>query len=140
VVTVYVVKEGALLLTKADGIKKKVSSGKMNVELKSKTIAYNYDIEPKEESQHPMPTCEFFDKDVLLSVLKCLQVYEDKVNEVSVKPPQMPEENEELLNATTSRIHALETELEATKKALNELIESMEKMKEAQFRKRIFCW
>jgi hypothetical protein len=131
-----------------DGIKKKVSSGKMNAaELKSKTIGYNYDTEPKEESQHPMPTSEFSDKDVLSSVLKRLQDLEDKVNEVSTKPPQMPEEKEELLNAATNRIHALETELEATKKALKEaldkqeeLIESMEQMKEAQFRKRRFCW
>lgn len=129
-----------------DGMKKKVSSGNKNAELKSKTIAYNYETEPKEESQHPT-TCEFTAKDVLPSVLKRLQELEDKVNEVSAKPPQMPEEKEELLNAATSRIHALETELEATKKALKEalakqeeLIESMEKMKELQFRKRRFCW
>ena len=129
-----------------DGIKKKVSSGNMNAELKSKTIAYNYETEPEEESQHPT-TCEFTAKDVLPSVLKRLQELEDKVNEVSAKPPQMPEEKEELLNVATSRIHALETELEATKKALKEalakqeeLIESMEKMKELQFRKRRFCW
>lgn len=130
-----------------DGIKKKVSSGNMNAELKSKTVAYNYGTEPKEESQHPMPTREFTEKDVLPSVLKRLQELEDKVNEVSAKPPQMPEEKEEMLNAATSRIHALETDLEATKKALKEalgkqeeLIEMMEQMKEAQFRKRRFCW
>lgn len=131
----------------ADGIKEKVSSGNMKAEMKSKAMAYNYDTEPKEESQHPMPTCEFTEKDVLPSVLKRLQELEDKVNEVSAKPPQMPEEKEELLNAATSRIHTLETELEATKKALREalgkqeeLIEVMEQLKEAQFRKRRFCW
>eukprot|EP01018_Ginkgo_biloba_P003579 Gb_22276 [translate_table: standard] len=127
------------------GVEKKISSG--SVEPSCNALEYNYDSLPKEESQHPTPATEFNENDILASVLKRLENLEEQFNELGAKPLQMPPEKEALLNAAVSRVATLETELEATKEALQaayvkqeELIEYMEHLKESKFNKRRFCW
>ncbi|KAG5221718.1 phosphatidylinositol/phosphatidylcholine transfer protein [Salix suchowensis] len=53
-----------------------------------------------------------------MTVLKRMAELEDKVSVLSAKPVSMPPEKEEMLNAAISRVDALEQELMATKKAL----------------------
>lgn len=51
-----------------------------------------------------------------LMMMKRMSSLEEKVITLSQKPPTMPLEKEELLNAALSRVHGLEQELSATKK------------------------
>eukprot|EP00252_Welwitschia_mirabilis_P000513 TRINITY_DN10481_c0_g4_i3.p1 TRINITY_DN10481_c0_g4~~TRINITY_DN10481_c0_g4_i3.p1 ORF type:complete len:201 (-),score=44.10 TRINITY_DN10481_c0_g4_i3:276-878(-) len=129
-----------------DTEKRGTKGNKMNASCSSVTI-YDYDNASNSKSQHPMPACEFSEKDVLPTVLRRLQALEGKVADLNAKPPQMPPEKEEALNNAVSRISTLETELEATKKALHEalakqgeLMEIIDRLKEAKFHKRRFCW
>ncbi|GLJ49329.1 hypothetical protein SUGI_1042830 [Cryptomeria japonica] len=126
-------------------VESKSTSGKS--ELYSNTMLYNDDSGPQEDLQHPMPACELTVNDILPSMVKRLQALEDKVNELSAKPPQMPLEKVELLNAAVNRIDVLESELDMAKQALQtalckqvELIEYIEQLKESHFQKRKFCW
>lgn len=79
-----------------------------------------------------------------MSVLKRMAELEDKVSVLSMKPAAMPAEKEEMLNAAISRVDALEQELTATKKALEdslgrqeELIAYLDKKKK---KKKLFSW
>ncbi|RWW13704.1 hypothetical protein GW17_00022569 [Ensete ventricosum] len=65
---------------------------------------------PVEPAAPTVPVAEFS------SALKRLGELEEKVSILSKKPPQMPSEKEEMLNAAVKRVDALETELAATKK------------------------
>jgi len=58
----------------------------------------------------------------LTSVLRRLDELEEKVQTFEVKPPQVPFEKEELLNAAVHRVDALEAELISMKKALYEAL------------------
>lgn len=51
-----------------------------------------------------------------MMMMKRMNDLEDKVITLSQKPPTMPPEKEELLNAALSRVHELEQELSSTKK------------------------
>ncbi|KAH9318344.1 hypothetical protein KI387_020113, partial [Taxus chinensis] len=119
-------------------VESKGTSGK--VELNINTTMYNDAAGPQEELRHPKPAYEFTVNDILPSMVQRLQALEDKVNEISAKPPQMPLEKEELLNAAVNRIDVLESELDMAKQALQtalakqvELIEYIEQFKESQF-------
>uniref|UniRef100_A0A804J8N4 CRAL-TRIO domain-containing protein n=2 Tax=Musa acuminata TaxID=4641 RepID=A0A804J8N4_MUSAM len=71
---------------------------------------------PVEPAAPTLPAAEFS------SALKRLGNLEEKVSILSKKPPQMPSEKEEILNAAVKRVDALETELAATKKALEDAL------------------
>ncbi|KAJ6288389.1 hypothetical protein OIU76_024387 [Salix suchowensis] len=79
-----------------------------------------------------------------MTVLKRMAELEDKVSVLSAKPVSMPPEKEEMLNAAISRVDALEQELMATKKALEnslaqqaELVAYLDKKKK---KKKMFFW
>ncbi|XP_017699399.2 phosphatidylinositol/phosphatidylcholine transfer protein SFH12-like isoform X2 [Phoenix dactylifera] len=84
------------------------------------------------------------------SVMKRLMKLEENVNILSMKPAEMPIEKEEQLKAAVSRVDALEAELAATKKALEdafvrqeELLAYVEKKKKKKKKKsklNPFCW
>lgn len=73
-------------------------------------------------------TCDHYSADLsyqgytgngtLTSVLRRLGELEEKVQTLEVKPPQVPLEKEELLNAAVHRVDALEAELISMKKVL----------------------
>ncbi|KAB5547598.1 hypothetical protein DKX38_011004 [Salix brachista] len=80
-----------------------------------------------------------------MTVLKRMAELEDKVSVLSAKPVSMPPEKEEMLNAAISRVDALEQELMATKKALEnslaqqaELVAYLDKKKKKK--KKMFFW
>ncbi|KAK1352234.1 phosphatidylinositol/phosphatidylcholine transfer protein SFH12-like [Heracleum sosnowskyi] len=92
------------------------------------------DLVKGQESSN-MPVVTVTQNDYLM-MMKRMNELEDKVINLSQKPPIMPPEKEELLNAALSRVHQLEQELSSTKKALDdalvrqeELIAFMEKRK-----------
>ncbi|KAL7002681.1 hypothetical protein U1Q18_003838 [Sarracenia purpurea var. burkii] len=63
-----------------------------------------------------IPTVEY------MSIMKRMGELEEKVVVLSNKPAAMPLEKEEMLNAALSRVEALEQELSATKKALEDAL------------------
>ncbi|XP_043708969.1 phosphatidylinositol/phosphatidylcholine transfer protein SFH12-like isoform X2 [Telopea speciosissima] len=63
-----------------------------------------------------------------MTVMKRMGELEEKVNVLSMKPAAMPAEKEEMLNAAVSRVDALEQELMATKKALEDSIARQEEL------------
>ncbi|CAA7408571.1 unnamed protein product [Spirodela intermedia] len=78
------------------------------------------------------------------AVLKRLGDLEEKVSVLSKKPTEIPPEKEELLMAAVSRVEALEAELEATRKALQdalgkqeELLASMDEKKKKKKKSRL---
>ncbi|GMY12117.1 phosphatidylinositol/phosphatidylcholine transfer protein SFH12-like isoform X2 [Fagus crenata] len=78
-------------------------------------------------------------------VLKRMAELEDKVSVLSVKPAAMPAEKEEMLNAAISRVDALEQELMATKKALEESLTQQAELvayldKKKKKKKNLFGW
>ncbi|XP_024030279.1 phosphatidylinositol/phosphatidylcholine transfer protein SFH6 [Morus notabilis] len=100
---------------------------------------------PKEEFRPPSPALR--KKDLLSSALKKLSELEEKVDKLQAKPFEMPYEKEELLNAAVYRVDALEADLIATKKALHEallrqeeLLEYIDRQREAKLRKKRWCW
>ncbi|XP_077219591.1 phosphatidylinositol/phosphatidylcholine transfer protein SFH3-like [Tasmannia lanceolata] len=62
------------------------------------------------------------------SVIKRLGELEEKVKILSMKPSEMPIDKEEMLNATVSRVDALEAELRTTKKALEDALVLQEEL------------
>ncbi|CAA6665601.1 unnamed protein product [Spirodela intermedia] len=81
------------------------------------------------------------------AVLKRLGELEEKVSAFSEKPTEMTLEKEEMLNAAVCRIGTLETELEATKKALQdalvrqeELLAAVDKKKKKKSKLNPFRW
>ncbi|CAB4320473.1 unnamed protein product [Prunus armeniaca] len=55
-------------------------------------------------------------------MMKRMAELEEKVNALSSKPAVMPPEKEDLLNVALNRVNALEQELSATKKALEDTL------------------
>ncbi|KAG6534606.1 phosphatidylinositol/phosphatidylcholine transfer protein SFH12-like [Zingiber officinale] len=78
--------------------------------------------------------------------LRRLGELEEKVTVLSNKPTEMPPEKEEMLNAAVKRVDALEVELAATKKALEDTLEKQKELlayvekrkKKKKFNP--FCW
>ncbi|CAN6479576.1 unnamed protein product [Victoria cruziana] len=75
-----------------------------------------------------------------------LQRLETMINELSKRPPEIPEEKEGLLLDSLDRIKSVESDLEKTKKALHgmvlkqyELAESMEKLQDSKAQRRALC-
>jgi len=82
-----------------------------------------------------------------LTVMKRMAELEEKVSVLSIKPATMPVEKVEMLNAAVSRVDALEQELMATKKALEdslvrqeELLAYIEKKKKKKKKLNPFRW
>ncbi|BBH09376.1 SEC14-like 3, partial [Prunus dulcis] len=67
----------------------------------------------------PAPTISRND---YMNMMKRMAELEEKVNAVSSKPAVMPPEKEDLLNVALNRVNALEQELSATKKALEDTL------------------
>ncbi|XP_029123732.1 phosphatidylinositol/phosphatidylcholine transfer protein SFH6 isoform X2 [Elaeis guineensis] len=81
------------------------------------------------------------------SAMKRLGELEEKVNILSMKPAEMPVEKEEQLKDAVSRVNAMEAELAATKKALEdalarqeELVAYVDKKKKKKSKLNPFCW
>lgn len=69
----------------------------------------------KGQASSSMPLVTVSQNDYMM-MMKRMNDLEDKVITLSQKPPTMPPEKEELLNAALSRVHELEQELSSTKK------------------------
>ncbi|XP_018676016.1 phosphatidylinositol/phosphatidylcholine transfer protein SFH3 isoform X1 [Musa acuminata AAA Group] len=96
------------------------------------------------QSQLPAPTVSAAE---FSSVLKRLGELEEKVSVLSTKPAEMAPEKEEMLNAAVMRVDALEAELAATKKALEdalvqqqEILAYIDKKKKRKNKLNPFCW
>ncbi|XP_023517744.1 phosphatidylinositol/phosphatidylcholine transfer protein SFH12-like [Cucurbita pepo subsp. pepo] len=63
-----------------------------------------------------------------MSTLKRMAKLEERVNNLCSKPADLPREKEELLNAVTSRVEALEQDLLVTKKVLEETLARQEEI------------
>ncbi|XP_042482684.1 phosphatidylinositol/phosphatidylcholine transfer protein SFH3-like isoform X2 [Macadamia integrifolia] len=94
--------------------------------------------------QVPAPTVSLAE---YMTVMKRMGELEEKVNVLSSKPAEMPADKEEMLNAAVSRVDALEQELMATKKALEdslakqeELLDYLEKKKKKKKSLNPFSW
>nr|AAL83356.1 Putative phosphatidylinositol phosphatidylcholine transfer protein [Oryza sativa Japonica Group]AAN04503.1 Putative phosphatidylinositol phosphatidylcholine transfer protein [Oryza sativa Japonica Group]AAP51934.1 CRAL/TRIO, N-terminus family protein, expressed [Oryza sativa Japonica Group] len=80
------------------------------------------------------------------SSTKRLSDIEEKVIAILTKPAEMPADKEEMLKTAVSRVSALEEELAATKKALQETLERQEEImayiekKKKKKSKRLFRW
>uniref|UniRef100_A0A5B7A3Y9 CRAL-TRIO domain-containing protein n=1 Tax=Davidia involucrata TaxID=16924 RepID=A0A5B7A3Y9_DAVIN len=75
--------------------------------------------------QLPEPTISSAD---YMTVVKRMGELEEKMSVLSAKPVVMPPEKEEMLNATLSRVDALEQQLSATKKALEDALVRQEEL------------
>nr|DAD21586.1 TPA_asm: hypothetical protein HUJ06_023049 [Nelumbo nucifera] len=80
-----------------------------------------YYVDPmiKDQSQLSGPSIS---ETQYLSIMKRMDELEEKVTVLSMKPAEMSAEKEEMLNAAVRRIEALEQELMATKKALEDAL------------------
>ncbi|GFY89712.1 SEC14-like 3 [Actinidia rufa] len=79
-----------------------------------------YGVDPMTKPhQSPAPTISSTE---YLSIMKRMGELEEKVTVLSNKPAVMPPEKEEMLNAALNRVDALEQELSATKKALEDAL------------------
>ncbi|XP_042495960.1 phosphatidylinositol/phosphatidylcholine transfer protein SFH12-like isoform X2 [Macadamia integrifolia] len=79
----------------------------------------------KHHHQLPEPAISRAD---YMTAMKRMAELEEKVNVLSMKPAAMPAEKEEMLNAAVSRVDALEQELMATKKALEDSLTRQEEL------------
>ncbi|KAI3525359.1 hypothetical protein L2E82_51606 [Cichorium intybus] len=82
-----------------------------------------------------------------LNLMKRLADLEEKVIALTGKPTELPPEKEEMLNSALRRLDALETELAAAKKALDEarfqqqeMVAYLEKQKRRRRKKKYFCF
>ncbi|OIW11017.1 hypothetical protein TanjilG_22824 [Lupinus angustifolius] len=77
------------------------------------------------------------------TVMKRMVELEEKMADINNNPPTMPPEKEEMLNATISRADALEQELQATKKALEDSLTKQEEitayMEKKKMKKKTWC-
>ncbi|PIA55840.1 hypothetical protein AQUCO_00700277v1 [Aquilegia coerulea] len=96
---------------------------------------YNTDLMTKGQAPYQLSGPGFSSTDYL-AMMKRMTDLEEKVSVLSSKPATMPAEKEEMLTAAVNRVDALEQELGATKKALddalvrqNELLAQVEKKK-----------
>ncbi|XVF15812.1 hypothetical protein REPUB_Repub09cG0188600 [Reevesia pubescens] len=81
-----------------------------------------YCVDSEVKSQEPsakLPPAAF-STDELMSVMKRMAELEERVSIMNTKPTIMPPEKEEMLNSAINRADALEQELMATKKALED--------------------
>ncbi|CAL8175986.1 unnamed protein product [Prunus armeniaca] len=69
----------------------------------------------------PLPAPAISSNDYM-NMMKRMAELEEKVNALSSKPTVMPPEKEDLLNVALNRVNALEQELSATKKALEDTL------------------
>lgn len=90
---------------------------------------------------------EYSGNGTLTSVLGRLDELEEKVHTLEAKPPQVPFEKEELLNAAVRRVDALEAELISVKKALyetlirqDELLAQIDRQQTVKFCRRKLCF
>ncbi|KAF0925032.1 hypothetical protein E2562_015339 [Oryza meyeriana var. granulata] len=81
------------------------------------------------------------------ALVKRLSDLEEKVAALSARPPEMPAEKEDMLKAAVTRVEALETELESTKKLLEtsvgqqeEVLAYIEKKKKKSKMQNPFRW
>ncbi|CAM8950259.1 unnamed protein product [Rhodiola kirilowii] len=81
----------------------------------------DYGIDMKSQ-MHQLPAPTTISSDEHMALLKRMAELEAKMCSFSAKPVIMPPEKEELLNAAISRIEALELELSATKKTLEDTV------------------
>ncbi|KAK3152086.1 hypothetical protein QOZ80_2BG0154090 [Eleusine coracana subsp. coracana] len=70
------------------------------------------------QGQLPSPDAVTISKAQYQALIKRLDDLEEKVAAMTARPPEMPSEKEEMLKSAISRVEALETELESTKKLL----------------------
>ncbi|GMH13452.1 hypothetical protein Nepgr_015293 [Nepenthes gracilis] len=95
------------------------------------------------ENPHKLPSRTISGEE-LFAVMKRMGELEGKVIALSAKPAVMPPEKEEMLNAALSRVDALEQELSATKKALEESLQGQAKLiayvEKKKKKKRLFHW
>ncbi|KAJ8770657.1 hypothetical protein K2173_021304 [Erythroxylum novogranatense] len=89
----------------------------------SNSPAYTEESEVKQKQIAPAVSKEDF-----MAVVKRTAALEEKMSVLSTKPDTMPPEKEEMLNAALSRVDALEQELVATKKALEESLSKQEEV------------
>lgn len=82
--------------------------------LYSSSMPGNDDLD-KGQASCNMPLVTVTHNDYVM-MMKRMSDLEDKVITLSQKPPTMPPEKEELLNAALSRVHELEQELSSTRK------------------------
>nr|XP_023917876.1 phosphatidylinositol/phosphatidylcholine transfer protein SFH12-like isoform X2 [Quercus suber] len=91
--------------------------------------------------QLPEPAISVSD---FMSVLKRMAELEEKANVLSMKPAAMPAEKEEMLNAAICRVDALEQELGATRKALEQSLAQQEELlaylDKKKKKKNLFGW
>ncbi|GAB2218988.1 hypothetical protein Drorol1_Dr00006613 [Drosera rotundifolia] len=92
-------------------------------------------------ASHSISEAEFF------AIMKRMGELEGKVIALSAKPAEMPPEKEEMLNLALGKVDALELELSATKKALDESLQKhselmayVEKKKRRRRLSAIFYW
>jgi hypothetical protein len=72
----------------------------------------------QEQGQLPRPDTVTISTAQYQALVKRLDDLEEKVAAMAARPPEMPAEKEEMLRSAASRVEALETELESTKKVL----------------------
>ncbi|GMI76944.1 SEC14-LIKE 12, SEC14-like 12 [Hibiscus trionum] len=97
-------------------------------------------------SQEPPPGAHSAEE--LMSVMKRMEELEERLTVINTKPSAMPPDKEELLNTALTRADALELELMATKKALEdsfaqqqELAAYLEKKKKKKKKTlNLICW
>ncbi|PON65138.1 CRAL-TRIO lipid binding domain containing protein [Parasponia andersonii] len=96
---------------------------------------------------HQLPAPAPISNAEYMTMMKRMAELEEKVSVLSMKPVAMPLEKEEMLNAAINRVSALEQELSAAKKALDdalvrqeELVSYIEKKKKKKKKFNPFCW
>ncbi|KAJ3695327.1 hypothetical protein LUZ60_000704 [Juncus effusus] len=95
----------------------------------------------------PSPSPNYTNSKVLDLVVKRVAELEEKVHILQNRPSKMPNDKDELLEASVKRVDALEAELISTKKALHEALMTQEELlayidrqQDAKFRKKKCCF
>ncbi|XP_019448484.1 PREDICTED: phosphatidylinositol/phosphatidylcholine transfer protein SFH6-like isoform X1 [Lupinus angustifolius] len=92
------------------------------------TLEPTSDATNKDDVHPASPTPAHTEENPHSSMMKRLCELEEKVDTLKSKPPEMPYEKAELLNAAVCRVDGLEAELIATKKALYEALIRQEEL------------
>lgn len=74
------------------------------------------------QGQLPSPDMVTISTKQYQALIKRLDDLEEKVTALAARPPEMPAEKEEMLKSAVSRVEALETELESTKKVITSVV------------------
>ncbi|CAI9294728.1 unnamed protein product [Lactuca saligna] len=127
----YPIHDARKPISSPDGIGNHLFSGMMTLVMGVMTMPGSYKLQPPVVS-----AAEFF------SVMKRVGELEEKVIILNNQPNQMPPEKEEILNKALSRVEALEIELVATRKSLEESLcqqrEVMAYLEKKKKKKRFF--